>query len=520
MGTAIVVKNTKPRTNTDSISSQEKDVSSEEAPALIGARQLSLFTGIVVVLAVAVWLSWNANIWVDSYEAVRGFLRGWLGRVAAGTVIFGFAWLIVTALIYRSIPPCEDNELPEVTVIVPAYNEGRQVLETLRSIAQSDYPPEKLQIVAVDDGSRDDTWKWMIRASTEMAPRIELIRLAKNSGKRHALYQGFQQARGEVLITIDSDSQVEKATLRHMVSPFVKDPRVGGVAGNVRVLNTHEGFIPKILDVSFTYSFDFVRAGQSVVKTVMCTPGALSAYRRSVVQDYLPRWLNQKFMGRSANIGEDRALTNIILREGYHVLFQREAVVYTNVPVKYKGLCCMLLRWGRSNIRETIVMAGFIFTKFRKESATGARINFLLSAFRLSIGEIFKLLGLTAIILYPLPMAVNMAASATTASLLPALVHRRRRGGYSFLWSLPYSFFWVFTLSWVSLYALITPHKNGWLTRGLHEVQTEADVHVSRPRTALSPESVAALIQPNTASVAVPVQVAASAAQRGRTWRH
>ncbi|MBU2547874.1 MAG: glycosyltransferase family 2 protein, partial [Proteobacteria bacterium] len=146
-----------------------------------------------------------------------------------------FFWRLALYKAYQPAPTWPDKWLPSVTVIVPAYNEGRQVLDTLRSVAASDYPPEKLQIISVDDGSRDDTWSWMRRAEAELGSRIELLRLPVNQGKRRALYEGFKRSRGDVLVTIDSDSLIENRTLRHMVAPFCQDPQVGGVAGNVRV---------------------------------------------------------------------------------------------------------------------------------------------------------------------------------------------------------------------------------------------------------------------------------------------
>ena len=278
-----------------------------------------------------------------------------------------FVWRVVLVLMYRATPPVYNDRLPVCTVVVPAYNEGKQVLTTLRSIANGDYPEDKMDIIVIDDGSIDDTWFWIKKAKKELGSRLKTIRLPRNSGKRHALHEGFKQSRGEVLITVDSDSIVDPQTLRCMVSPFVVNPSVGAVAGNVRVLNTREGVIPRMLDVSFLFSFDFLRASQSMVDTVICTPGALSAYRKDVVLKVLPTWLGQKFFGKPANIGEDRAMTNLILRQGYSVHYQKNATVYTNVPVRYKNLCKMFIRWARSNIRENLVMGTFIFTRFRKK---------------------------------------------------------------------------------------------------------------------------------------------------------
>src|SRR5690606_27789221 len=217
---------------------------------------------------------------------------------------------------------------------VPAYNEGQQVLKTLRSLARSDYPRQKLRIVAINDGSVDDTWHRIRQGAREFSDCVIALNCRTNQGKRAALYEGFGYARGDVIVTVDSDSEVLPDTLRNLVSPLVRDARVGAVAGNVRVLNRDQGVIPAMLDVSFTYAFEFLRASQCRVDTVFCCPGALSAYRRQLVEECKDEWMAQTFCGRPAHIGEDRALTNLVLRMGSLVRFQANAIVLTEVPTR------------------------------------------------------------------------------------------------------------------------------------------------------------------------------------------
>ena len=298
----------------------------------------------IVVIARAVIRNGQELVLIHALTGERLLLIAWqvMALLAAAT----FVWRVYLAMAYRPAAIVRSNKkLPTVAVIVPAYNEGRQVLDTLRSIAKSNYPVDKMTIIAIDDGSKDDTWSWMLMAAKELGKRVELIRQDRNLGKRHALYAGIRRSKAQVIVTIDSDSEVDRDTLRSIVSPFVHNPQVGGVAGNVRVLNRNEGVIPRMLDVAFCYSFDFMRAGESHINTVMCTPGALSAYRTSAVLPVLDEWLNQKFMGRPANIGEDRAFTNLILRQGYYVHYQSTALVWTKLPTHYSGLRRMLLRW-------------------------------------------------------------------------------------------------------------------------------------------------------------------------------
>ena len=388
-------------------------------------------------------------------------------KVSLVLFVLTLIWRVVLVLKYRPAPLCLDEKLPTCGVIVPAYNEGRQVLDTLRSIAQSDYPQDRLNIVAVDDGSKDDTWFWIQQAVREMPGRITPIRLLKNQGKRRALFTGFKHCRSEIFVTIDSDSQVEPQTIRCLVAPFVQNANVGAVAGNVRILNLNEGVIPRMLDVNFAFSFDFLRVSQSMVNTVMCSPGALSAYRSDLVRQVLPQWIYQKFLGRPANIGEDRAMTNMILKLGYFVHFQSTAVVYTKAPTGYRGLCKMFLRWARSNIRETLVLTRFVFTPFRKGPMLGARINLLLGLMSLTVGQCMKLVLLGWLISMPEILGVRMLLGAVSAGLLPFLFFIYRYRSSDALWAFAYSVFSVTGLWWIGLYASITPQKTGWLTRDL-----------------------------------------------------
>ena len=234
------------------------------------------------------------------------------------------------------------------------------------------------------------------------------------------------------------------------------------------------GVIPRMLDVLFFFSFNFTRASQSMVNTVICTPGALSAYRKEVVMRVLPQWINQTFFGRRANIGEDRAMTNLILKEGYHVRFQQDAVVYTNVPIRYKNLCKMFLRWARSNIRETIVMSTFIFKRFRRGPKLGARINLMLQILTLSKTQFLFLASLIYLFSNPTIYSMQVLIGIIVSSSLQAALYMWRNRSTEGLWAYLYGIFWFIGLSWTTPYALITPQKCGWLTRSLGKQRSSA----------------------------------------------
>lgn len=370
---------------------------------------------------------------------------------------------------YKAIESVSDEELPTVTVIVPAYNEGKQVWATLMSLAESDFPHEKLQLLSIDDGSKDDTWYWMQEAKKVLGDRVAIYQQPKNMGKRHALYRGFNEGTGEIFVTVDSDSIVKKDTLRNLVSPFITNPECGAVAGNIRVLNNEKALLPKMLDVSFVLSFEFVRSAESSLNTVLCTPGALAAYRSKAVFACLPEWINQTFMGQPSDIGEDRAMTNMILKQGYHVLFQRNAYAYTNVPEKYQGLYKMFIRWGRSNVRENIQMSKYVFTNFRKGNKAGARLLFFSQATKIVMSYPFLIFMLYFVLTHPLLFLSSTFLSILVLSTFPVIFYAKRYNFIESFWAYSYSILYTFGLFWITPYAIATANRRGWLTRGLAE---------------------------------------------------
>jgi hyaluronan synthase len=387
-------------------------------------------------------------------------------------------WRISLAWRYKTYAPLDNSKLPVITIVIPAYNEGSQVLATVRSIMASDYPTKKMQVICVDDGSQDDTWQWMLQANRAFPKRVKLIKQPYNAGKRHALMAALRQAKGEIYVTIDSDSEVLPDTLRQLISPFVVDENIGAVAGNVRVLNYSEGVIPKMMEVNFSMSFDFTRSGQSVYGGVLCTPGALSAYRASVINPWLPKWLKQQFMGQAAAIGEDRALSNAVLRSGFRVVYQRDAVVLTKVPVHIKGLSKMLLRWARSNVRENLIMSTYLFGHFRQgQKGEGwVRIFGSLQLFRMVVGDALKVAIVANIFVSPITILTLLGIGCVISSVVPSVQYQvRHKNLNGWRWAFPYAIFSIVFLSWISIWGLLSAFHSGWLTRNLPEGAVKND---------------------------------------------
>ncbi|MGO9621906.1 MAG: glycosyltransferase family 2 protein [Desulfobaccales bacterium] len=389
-----------------------------------------------------------------------------LMALGAGFTLAYLAFQIVRTVLWcRYKPyPLPSGPLPRVTVIIPAYNEGAMVEKAIYAAAASDYPPERLEIICIDDGSTDDTWTYLDRARQRHPGLIKAIRFPKNRGKKEALYAGFTRGRGQFFVTIDSDSIIKPDTVRQVIAPMLRDPQVGAVAGNVKVFNRARSLMARMLAVRFVLAFDFLRASQSMYGCVTCTPGALSAYRAQVLRPILGQWRRHTFMGLPANIGEDRALTNFVLRQGYFTVYQRSALVHTVVPETYRGLCRMYLRWDRSNFRENWVQIKFIFSNYRKKHWFLPIVDFFITQIEFPLTYLFLGMLLLSFFIYPIVM-VKFFAGLGVFTLVWMYYYIHQERDMEFIYGILYSYFAFFFLNWVQPYAFLTVRNDRWLTR-------------------------------------------------------
>ena len=417
--------------------------------------------------AVVLYLSWHFDIFHGVVTTARH--HQWGRFIVSPAILWaalGMLMLLFRTLLwfrYRTPPLATMADAPMLTVIIPADNEGEMVARSIESVINARYPRERLEVFVVDDGSSDDTWQH-IRSVAELHPDLVTpLRFARNRGKRAALEAGFRRGRGEVMVTIDSDSVIETDTLLAMTGPF-RDPRIGAVAGKVSVFNRGDGLIPRMLKVRFSLTFDFLRAVQSTYGTVYCCPGALAGYRSSVVRDVLDDWVGQRFLGQPCTYGEDRALTNDILGQGYDCIYQRAAVVHTLVPTTYHRLCKMFLRWDRSYVREELRFLRTIVWKRPPRARAIALVESVITNSRYPVA--WATLALLAAMISTQPaMLLRFCCALLLMSAFNMLYYLRGERHWDFIYGIGYAFFSAFALFWIFPYALCTARTQGWLTR-------------------------------------------------------
>ena len=395
----------------------------------------------------------------------RQTYTSWLPALVAGYALVMLIFQLFRTILWACYKPypLAEGPLPSLTVIIPAYNEGAMVEQAIASVAASDYPADRMEIICIDDGSQDDTWVYIKRAQERYPHLLRPIRFAANRGKKEALYAGFSAGRGDIFVTIDSDSIIAPDALRHLVAPLLQDGLMGAVAGNVKVYNRNHSLMGKMQGVRFV-NLDYLRASQSRYRAVVCTPGSLSAYRRTALMPILTAWRRQTFLGAPCHHSEDRALTNFILRGGHYTYYQRTALVYTMVPETYKGVCRMYLRWERGNVRESLVQLGYLFSRYRKKYRLLPIVEFFLAQLEYPLTLLFFGLLVASVVVYPL-ILIKLLAALGVASLLNLIYYLWLERDLEFVYGVIYTYYAFFLLQWIYPYACLTVRNRRWLTR-------------------------------------------------------
>lgn len=243
--------------------------------------------------------------------------------------------LALVAHARRPADPLRVPSNPFVSVVVPAFDEGRVLRRCVDSILADRYLNK--EVVLVDDGSRDDTWEVM--KSYRGRPGV-VVAHQTNAGKAAALNHGISLSRGSVLMFVDADGVFSGWTVRGMLRGF-DDPRVGAVCGNDAPVNL-DRFQPRLLTL-LTHVTAMVRRALAQVNCLTIVSGNCGAVRREV--------LDEVGGFTEGLLGEDLELTWRVRRAGYRVSFQPEAIVYAEVPAGVGPLWRQRVRWARGYLQ-------------------------------------------------------------------------------------------------------------------------------------------------------------------------
>lgn len=248
---------------------------------------------------------------------------------------------------------------PSVDVLVPTYAEDPDSLDACcASLAAQEYGG-RIRVYVVDDGSPDPGACREVFERWAARDGWTVVLSPQNRGKRHAQDLAFGLGDGELVLTVDSDTQLAPDAVTACVARF-DDVRVGAVTGNVRVANADANLLTRLIDLRYWVAFNQERASQSLFGAVLCCSGPLSMYRREVLAPVWPAYVEQWFRGGLCTYGDDRHLTNLVLSGGHRTAYVEDAHAITNAPTHLRGYLRQQLRWNKSYYRELLWTLSFL----------------------------------------------------------------------------------------------------------------------------------------------------------------
>jgi hyaluronan synthase len=399
--------------------------------------------------------------------AVMAYKAEFIGLMFSN-VYFGVYSLCVTtyilsrflfSLFYRSKPDAGIE--PAIAIVMPGFNEQDAIAASLRSLLALEYPREKLELIAVNDGSTDGTLAEMERVAAESAGRVRVIDFPENRGKRAAMAAGIRASEAEVIVFVDSDSVVEPEALRRLVQPLA-DPRVGAVCGHANVLNVRETWLTRMQAVRYFVAFRVVKAAESVFNAVTCCSGCFSAYRREAILPRMEWWESQRFLGVESTFGDDRSLTNCVLRD-WRIVYEKRAISHTIVPTTFRAFVTQQTRWKRSWTRESLLVARFIWRKH----PVAAFFTYL----SIVLPLIAPAAAIHALVWGPLihggTLPLIYLAGIYSLAMVYSLYYVIFQDEYSLVWvyGILFVFFYLAIMLWQTYYAIATCRTAAWGTR-------------------------------------------------------
>jgi hyaluronan synthase len=364
---------------------------------------------------------------------------------------------------------------PTVSVLMPCFNEGKTVYETIESISKSNYPTDKFEVIAQDDCSADDSYEWMLKAQRNFSNiRIRVGRNEENCGKARTVCNALQNSTAEVIISIDSDCIFHPDAIRELTASF-SEPKVGSVGGRVGVRNPNESVITAIQTIVYYAAFELYKIPENWTRSVCCISGCLFAIRRELLLEIEPAIRARHWFGVPVNQGEDRFLTHQTLLRGYGTYINNDALCWTTVPNSLSVLFKQQLRWRRSIVRD------FFFTlRSLPQHVFKLHPNTVLTLVLTPLGAIVALLVVINSLISdpmawagPMPMVTALAIAAILSwwikkhSVRETIAHPLAFGAY-IAWAIASSLF-------LTPLALFTMDSADWGTRtkALQEVPVD-----------------------------------------------
>jgi cellulose synthase/poly-beta-1,6-N-acetylglucosamine synthase-like glycosyltransferase len=244
-------------------------------------------------------------------------------------------------------------DYPTCSILIPAHNEEKVIAATIESMLKLEYPKDRLQIIVINDGSKDAT-KSIIEQYAAKDARVQLFDIPKGEGgkgKSRTLNLGIKQAKGDVIAIYDADNTPDKDSLHYLVAQLLIHKELGAVIGKFRTVNKNATLLTRFINIE-TLSFQsMLQAGRWQMHGISTLPGTNFVMWHHIIKK-LGGWDEEA-------LTEDSELSIRIYEEGYKIKYIPYAITYEQEPQQWGIWIKQRMRWVRGN--------NYVVKKFWKE---------------------------------------------------------------------------------------------------------------------------------------------------------
>ena len=243
-----------------------------------------------------------------------------------------------------------EDAYPSATFLIPCWNEEETVINTIKSVLDLDYPKEKFNLIVIDDGSTDGTWRTLQQYVNH--PQIMLL-TKENGGKHSALNHALTFLKTQLVISFDADTKINRDALKKAAAYFIKDTTLMALGGTV-LIDKPKTMAQKAQEIEYEI-FSFTKKMLGLADAVFVVPGAFSVFRCEVF-DIVGGY-------RNAHNLEDIELTIRMQKHGLKISHAHDAIVWTKGPGTVKQLYKQRLRWSYGFIMNMLDYRAMLFNK-------------------------------------------------------------------------------------------------------------------------------------------------------------
>lgn len=299
----------------------------------------------------------------------------------------------------RIEPPPLDST-PLVSVLIPCFNEGEQVRETISAALAQRYPD--FEVIAINDGSKDDTAEQLNQLAAQHE-RLRVVHLDRNLGKANAMRMGALAARSEYLVCIDGDALLDEYAVHWMVWHLMSGPRVGAVTGNPRIRN-RSTLLGRLQVGEFSSIIGMIKRAQRVYGRLFTVSGVISAFRRTALHR-IGYWSDDM-------ITEDIDISWRLQMDHWDIRYEPRALCFILMPETLKGLWKQRLRWAQGGV-EVMLRHTSDLLSWRKRRMWLVLFEYLLSV-------VWAYIMVFIMLLWAIGLFVQMPAQLEVRSILPS----------------------------------------------------------------------------------------------------